>query len=259
MTHHDVITLGIASRCSLTGSSITSSQSDLAAGTALMTHLSNSSASTEDLRKRKQTKNQYAAVVEIFNKPDMKGSKEAMEMLYKANLVPQGDAAALARFFRYTPGLSRANVGEFIGKRDDFHIAVLTEYVKLFDCKGMTFDSALRAFLESFRIPGEAQIISRILEIWAAHYYNSNPGPFADSGKAEREREREKESGKERYRERERERGEERRGENEGREKRATDTYTRRARKARGTDSETRREEKTGRVEQSCKRIRGRT
>jgi Sec7-like guanine-nucleotide exchange factor len=178
---------GIASRCAISGSTpiSTSSQADLAAGTALMTHLSNTGSmpAAEDLRKRKQLKNQFAAVVEVFNKPEMKGAKESMEMLYKFGLVPQGDAVQLARFFRFTPGLSRANVGEWLGKRDDFHISVLKEYVKLFDCRGMAFDAALRAFLESFRIPGEAQIISRILEIWAAHYYAANPGPFAAVGK----------------------------------------------------------------------------
>ena len=37
-----------------------------------------------------------------------------------------------------------------------------------------------RAFLESFRLPGEAPVISLIMEKFADHYQTSNGCPFAD-------------------------------------------------------------------------------
>jgi brefeldin A-resistance guanine nucleotide exchange factor 1 len=36
---------------------------------------------------------------------------------------------------------------------------------------GMSFEAAIREFLESFRLPGEAQKIIRILEHWSRQFY----------------------------------------------------------------------------------------
>ncbi len=58
---------------------------------------------------------------------------------------------------------------------------MLDEYVKLFAFHGLEFDSALRQFLASFRLPGEAQKIERILEIFAMHYQRNNTSVFLHS------------------------------------------------------------------------------
>lgn len=50
------------------------------------------------------------------------------------------DAAALAKFFRRTPGLGKTQIGEYISKGPadiyPFHALVLKEYVKTFDFSG---------------------------------------------------------------------------------------------------------------------------
>ena len=77
------------------------------------------------------------------------------------------DAAALAQFFRRTPGLGKTQIGEYISKGPaeihPFHAQVLQEYVKTFDFSGenSSFDAALRMFLGEFRLPGESQCIDR--------------------------------------------------------------------------------------------------
>ena len=48
----------------------------------------------------------------------------------------------------------------------------------------MTLDRALRSFLDGFKLPGEAQKISRILEVFAAWYYSANPEAVADADSA---------------------------------------------------------------------------
>eukprot|EP00730_Choanoeca_flexa_P016360 TRINITY_DN7706_c0_g2_i1.p1 TRINITY_DN7706_c0_g2~~TRINITY_DN7706_c0_g2_i1.p1 ORF type:complete len:362 (+),score=102.23 TRINITY_DN7706_c0_g2_i1:1-1086(+) len=58
-------------------------------------------------------------------------------------------------------------------------MAVLAAYVDLFEFKGLEFDRALRMFLGSFRLPGEAQKIERILEVFARRYHQANDGVFA--------------------------------------------------------------------------------
>ena len=41
--------------------------------------------------------------------------------------------------------------------------------------KGLSFDAALRLYLESFRLPGEAQKIDRIVNCYGRYYYEANP------------------------------------------------------------------------------------
>ena len=45
----------------------------------------------------------------------------------------------------------------------------------------MTFEAAIREFLESFRLPGEAQKIIRILEHWSRQFYAQEPGIFCSA------------------------------------------------------------------------------
>ena len=43
----------------------------------------------------------------------------------------------------------------------------------------MSFEDAVRQFLESFKLPGEAQKIIRILEAWSRQFYAQCPGIFS--------------------------------------------------------------------------------
>ncbi len=71
-------------------------------------------------------------------------------------------------------------IGEYLGNvTNSFNIAVLDAYVEQFDLKGMQFDYALRFFIASFRLPGEAQKIEKILNTFAKKYFCSNPGMFS--------------------------------------------------------------------------------
>ena len=42
----------------------------------------------------------------------------------------------------------------------------------------LTFEAALREYLESFRLPGEAQKIYRILDAWSRQFFKQCPGFF---------------------------------------------------------------------------------
>lgn len=45
----------------------------------------------------------------------------------------------------------------------------------------MSFEAAIRQFLESFKLPGEAQKIIRILEAWSRQFYGQEPGIFSSA------------------------------------------------------------------------------
>jgi brefeldin A-resistance guanine nucleotide exchange factor 1 len=75
--------------------------------------------------------------------------------------------------------LDKNLLGDFLGDPDDFCLHVLEEFARTFDFSEMGIDAALRVFLESFRLPGEAQKISRVLEAFAERYYQQSRGILA--------------------------------------------------------------------------------
>ena len=67
---------------------------------------------------------------------------------------------------------------------DTFNIQVLKQFAVQFNFSGLTFDAALRAFLESFRLPGEAQKIDRIMEVFAQRFCEQNSSAFENADTA---------------------------------------------------------------------------
>lgn len=85
-------------------------------------------------------------------------------------------AAAVARFFRAVPGLNKAAIGNILGEPDPLSRAVLAHFTASFNFADRPFTSALRVFLESFRLPGESQKIDRVVQSFASHYHEQNTG-----------------------------------------------------------------------------------
>lgn len=88
------------------------------------------------------------------------------------------------RTFRYTTGLNKDLLGDFLGDPDDFCLQVLEEFARTFDFSDMSIDGALRTFLESFRLPGEAQKIHRVLEAFSDRFYQQSKGILANKDAA---------------------------------------------------------------------------
>ncbi|KAE8279908.1 Brefeldin A-inhibited guanine nucleotide-exchange protein 1 [Larimichthys crocea] len=82
----------------------------------------------------------------------------------------------LAQFLHQEERLDSTQVGEFLGDNDRFNKEVMYAYVDQMDFQGKDFVSALRMFLEGFRLPGEAQKIDRLMEKFAARYLECNQG-----------------------------------------------------------------------------------
>ncbi|SBT78505.1 protein transport protein SEC7, putative [Plasmodium ovale] len=80
---------------------------------------------------------------------------------------------SIAKFLRYNPFLDKEFVGEYISHRKNINI--LKSYVRLFDFSNLSLLSSLRLFLHSFKLPGEAQLIERILEHFSLCFFYSNP------------------------------------------------------------------------------------
>lgn len=117
--------------------------------------------------------------ISLFNRKPRKG----IEFLVNAKKV--GDSPEeIAAFLRNASGLDKTLIGDYLGERDDFSLRVMHAYVDSFNFEGIEFDEALRAFLQGFRLPGEAQKIDRITEKFAERYCKCNPKVFTSADTA---------------------------------------------------------------------------
>ncbi|EXB65279.1 Pattern formation protein [Morus notabilis] len=133
------------------------------------------------VRRRKYIKRRLMIGADHFNRDPKKG----LEFLQGTHLLPDKlDPQSVACFFRYTAGLDKNLVGDFLGNHDEFCVQVLHEFAGTFDFQDMHLDTALRLFLETFRLPGESQKIQRVLEAFSERYYEQSPEILANKDAA---------------------------------------------------------------------------
>uniref|UniRef100_A0A667XQL5 ARF guanine nucleotide exchange factor 1 n=1 Tax=Myripristis murdjan TaxID=586833 RepID=A0A667XQL5_9TELE len=119
----------------------------------------------------KQQKEIIEQGIDLFNKKPKRGIQYLQEQ-GMLGTTPED----LAQFLHQEERLDSTQVGEFLGDNDRFNKEVMYAYVDQMDFQGKDFVSALRMFLEGFRLPGEAQKIDRLMEKFAARYLECNQG-----------------------------------------------------------------------------------
>ncbi|XP_016088141.1 cytohesin-3-like isoform X1 [Sinocyclocheilus grahami] len=85
---------------------------------------------------------------------------------------------AVAEFLYKEEGLNKTAIGNFLGEREEIHLQILQAFVDLHEFSNLNLVQALRQFLWSFRLPGEAQKIDRMMEAFALRYCTCNAGVF---------------------------------------------------------------------------------
>ncbi|CAH1794414.1 unnamed protein product [Owenia fusiformis] len=103
--------------------------------------------------------------------------KKGIEYLLDHGLL-QSTPDDVAQFLYKGEGLNKTAIGDYLGERNDFNIEVLNSFVNLHEFSDMILVQALRQFLWSFRLPGEAQKIDRMMEAFAKRYCDLNIGVF---------------------------------------------------------------------------------
>ncbi|KAJ8632258.1 hypothetical protein MRB53_025594 [Persea americana] len=117
--------------------------------------------------------------ISLFNRKPKKG----IDFLINAKKV--GDSPEeIANFLKTASDLNKTMIGDYLGEREEVSLKVMRAYVDSFDFQGMEFDEAIRAFLQGFRLPGEAQKIDRIMEKFAERYCKCNPKTFISADTA---------------------------------------------------------------------------
>lgn len=118
----------------------------------------------------KHQKEIWETGIEMFNRKPKKGIKYLQDhKLLSENLIE------IANWLINNDRLDKTAIGDFLGDNDDFSKAVMYFYVDLLNFKDKDLVSALRQFLEGFRLPGEAQKIDRLMEKFASRYCECNP------------------------------------------------------------------------------------
>lgn len=110
----------------------------------------------------------------LFNSKPKKGIEACME----AKLCGS-DPKSIAKFLFEDDSLKKGAIGEYMGEGDAHNIEVLKEFANLHDFTNMNFDQSLRKYLWSFRLPGEAQKIDRMMETFAKRFVHFNPNVFS--------------------------------------------------------------------------------
>ncbi|CAG8722403.1 36441_t:CDS:10, partial [Racocetra persica] len=129
----------------------------------------------ENLKHRKQV---LQDGIKTFNfKP-----KRGIQALASAGFIPSTEPLDIAKFLLNTEGLNKTMIGEYLGEGETENIATMHAFVDLMDFSNMNFVDALRQFLQSFRLPGEAQKIDRFMLKFAERYVDGNPTQFANAG-----------------------------------------------------------------------------
>uniref|UniRef100_A0A673V8G0 ADP ribosylation factor guanine nucleotide exchange factor 2 n=1 Tax=Suricata suricatta TaxID=37032 RepID=A0A673V8G0_SURSU len=147
-------------------SSVTSMESTVSSGTQMAVQ-----DDPEQFEVIKQQKEIIEHGIELFNKKPKRG----IQFLQEQGMLG-ASVEDIAQFLHQEERLDSTQVGDFLGESTRFNKEVMYAYVDQLDFCEKEFVSALRTFLEGFRLPGEAQKIDRLMEKFAARYIECNQG-----------------------------------------------------------------------------------
>ncbi|KAI4170760.1 MAG: hypothetical protein LQ343_004722 [Gyalolechia ehrenbergii] len=119
----------------------------------------------EKLRERRARKKIVIRGATKFNE----NPKSGIAYLTSQGIIENPDNAhSVALFLRGTTRISKTVLGDFLSKKANDQL--LKAFMDLFDFSRKRVDEALRELLNSFRLPGEAPLIERIVECFSEKY-----------------------------------------------------------------------------------------
>ena len=132
------------------------------------------------LEKAKHRKTALNNGIRQFNFKPKRGVKQ----LIQDGFIMSDSPEDIAAFIFQTEDLDKAMIGEFLGEGEPQNVAIMHAFVDSMDFTRRRFVDALRQFLQSFRLPGEAQKIDRFMLKFAERYITGNPNAFANADTA---------------------------------------------------------------------------
>lgn len=124
----------------------------------------------------KQRKRMLWMASDQFNIKPAKG----IQFLKENGLV--ADEKEIATFLRDNSKLDKKMLGEYLSHKNN--PIILNAFIDTFNLRGTRLDEALRLYLETFRLPGEAPLVSNLLEPFAVSWHINNDSPFENNDAA---------------------------------------------------------------------------
>jgi len=107
--------------------------------------------------------------------------KNGVKYLRENSLIPdavedwKGHVKGIVTFLKTTNNLDKTTIGEFLGVDGELNKACLTEFIFQYDLRNKPFVESLRTVLLGFRLPGEGQIVDRMMECFGEKFVSDNP------------------------------------------------------------------------------------
>ena len=115
-------------------------------------------------------KRQFRVGLNLFNSRPESGIDYLASKGY-IDLSPE----SVGKFLHKTSGLSMEKIGQYLGSlQSPFAMKVLSCFMQEFNFAGQRIDKSLRSLLQKVRVPGEAQKIERIMEVFGKRYGQCN-------------------------------------------------------------------------------------
>ncbi|KAJ9418516.1 hypothetical protein QL093DRAFT_2386360, partial [Fusarium oxysporum] len=139
--------------------------------------------STDDPDQLEKEKARKTALMKGINQFNFK-PKKGIQMLLRDGFIPSDSPKDIAEFLIKEDKLDKAQIGEYLGEGDQKNIDIMHAFVDTMEFAKRRFVDSLRQFLQSFRLPGEAQKIDRFMLKFAERYVLGNPNAFANADTA---------------------------------------------------------------------------
>ena len=132
-----------------------------------------------DRQKLREQRNRKKVIIRGATKFNEKPTAGIAFLASQGIIEDPDDAHSVTRFLRGTTRISKGVLGDYLSKKTNEQL--LRSFIDLFNFDGKRVDEALRDLLNAFRLPGESQLIERIVTVFSEKYCaSSTPEDVAD-------------------------------------------------------------------------------
>ncbi|EMD44498.1 guanyl-nucleotide exchange factor, putative [Entamoeba histolytica HM-3:IMSS] len=118
-----------------------------------------------ELLKQRKRKVDVIYAKQLFkNKPN-----DGVAYMIKTDLC-SNSPDSIAQFLMRLEGIDKTALGKYLTSNKDLNKEVFKEYMKLIDFTGLNIDEALRTMFNLFVMPGEGQVVDRVIEMFSIRY-----------------------------------------------------------------------------------------
>jgi brefeldin A-resistance guanine nucleotide exchange factor 1 len=132
-----------------------------------------------DVERLRQQRKRKKIIIQAATKFNTKPKSGIAYLASQGIIENTEDPYPIVNFLRGTNRISKKMLGEYLSNRSNEHL--LDAFIDQIEFKGKTIVDALRSLLGSFRLPGEAPLITRIMTVFSDKYMDKvQPEGVAD-------------------------------------------------------------------------------